>query len=192
MVTGGESERFLLEQSFKPCCEVQMKVCKQYNNTKERVEWRGIIGFKFAGGQKHNKYINTVYVFIKILPIIRWLWHRPLISTLQGLLTPESTTDSDHGSRYLNISVDDLVFVQVSEPLQDLSGVEYYCRLLQRTPFRPQQCWQASWRKERRSVQNLSWNGKMTKQLERPPGNRKVTRIDLYLPSIVLQSPLSA
>lgn len=44
--------------------------------------------------------------------------------------------------------MDDLVLVQVSEPLQDLSGVEDYSRLLQRTPFRPQQRRQASWRKE--------------------------------------------
>lgn len=59
-------------------------------------------------------------------------------------------------SVYLDISVDNLVLVQVPEPLQDLSGVEDDGRLLQRTPFRPQQCGQASWRKERRSVQNLS------------------------------------
>lgn len=57
---------------------------------------------------------------------------------------------------YLDISVDDLVLVQVPEPLQDLSGVEDDGRLLQRAPFRPQQRGQASWRKERRSVQNLS------------------------------------
>lgn len=59
-------------------------------------------------------------------------------------------------SVYLDISVDDLVLVQVPEPLQDLSGVEDDGRLLQRAPFRPQQRGQASWRKERRSVQNLS------------------------------------
>lgn len=33
-------------------------------------------------------------------------------------------------SLYLDISVDDLVLVQVSEPLQDLSGVEDNSRLL--------------------------------------------------------------
>lgn len=83
-------------------------------------------------------------------------------------------------SVYLDISVDNLVLVQVPEPLQDLSGVEDDGRLLQRTPFRPQQRGQASWRKERRSVQNLSWNGKTTKQLERPPSNPEVTSIDLW------------
>lgn len=57
---------------------------------------------------------------------------------------------------YLDISVDNLVFVQVSEALQDLSGVENDRGLLQRTPFRPQQSRQASWRKEKRSVHNLS------------------------------------
>lgn len=36
---------------------------------------------------------------------------------------------------YLDISVDDLVLVQVPEPLQDLSGVEDDGRLLQRAPF---------------------------------------------------------
>lgn len=65
--------------------------------------------------------------------------------------------------------MDNLVLVEVSEPLQDLSGVEDDSRLLQRAPFRSQQSRKASWRKERRSGHNLSWNGKMTKQLARSP-----------------------
>lgn len=61
--------------------------------------------------------------------------------------------------------------MQVPQSLQDLSGVEDDCCLFQRTPLWPQQGRQASWKKETRSVQNLPWNGNMTKQLERPPGN---------------------
>lgn len=48
----------------------------------------------------------------------------------------------------LDVPVDDLVLVQVPEPLQDLSGVEDDGGLLQRAPFGAQQRGQASWRKE--------------------------------------------
>ena len=56
---------------------------------------------------------------------------------------------------YLDVTVDDLVLVQVAEPLQDLPGVEDYGGLLQWTPLRTQQRRQASCRKGRGSVRSL-------------------------------------
>lgn len=47
--------------------------------------------------------------------------------------------------QYLNVSVDDLVVVEVPQALQDLPGVEDDGGLFEGTPFRRQQGRQASW-----------------------------------------------
>lgn len=49
-------------------------------------------------------------------------------------------------SKYLDVSVHDLVFVEILQAFQDLPGVELDGGLLHRPPFGPQKSRKASWK----------------------------------------------